>query len=163
MKRALVLALDLAAAEAAGAAGTAFAQEGLHTRASCPEGSALSAPPDGIEVCAPQNCSDDADCGPGRLCRDRPLCIESKGRGVGTTKSAVGTCESGGKCAYPAECEEASKRCVRAGLVERYRTSCGCAVPGLGDGGGLAFFAAAAAAVLFAFRRGRRAAGARGV
>ena len=161
--RALALALVFAVAGAGAAERTALAQEGLHTRASCPEGSALSAPPDGVEVCAPQNCSNDADCGPGRLCRDRPLCIESMGRGVGTTKSAVGTCESGGKCAYPAECEEASKRCVRAGLVERYRTSCGCALPGLGDGGGLASLAAVAAAALFAFRRARRAQGARGV
>jgi hypothetical protein len=139
----------------------ASADEPLHSRASCPEGSVLSAPPDGREVCAPQNCNDDADCGPGRVCRDRPLCVEAKMGGG--AKSAVGTCESGGKCTYPAECEEASKRCVRAGLVERYRTSCGCAVPGMGQGGGLAWLAALGAAAVFANRRARRARRARGV
>ncbi len=138
-------------------AGLASAQEAPHTRASCPEGSVLGGPPDGMQVCVPQNCTDDADCGPGRVCRDRPLCIEMKGPGLGATKSAVGICESGGKCTHPAECEEASKRCVRAGFVERYRTSCGCAVPGLGEGGGLASLAAMGAVVVLAHRRVRRA------
>jgi hypothetical protein len=151
-------AIALALVAWAGAT-SASANEGPHTRASCPEGSVLSAPPDGVEVCAPQDCADDADCGPGRMCKDRPLCVESRGPGLGTTKSAVGTCESGGSCTYPAQCDEASKRCVRAGLVERYRTSCGCAVPGLGEGGGLASTAAIALAALLGARRGRRARG----
>ena len=136
----------------------AGAEETPHSRASCPEGAVLSGETGGVQVCAPQNCAADDDCGPGRVCRDRPLCVSTP---MGsTTKDAVGTCESGGKCTYPAECEEASKRCVRAGLAERYRASCGCDVPGMGGGGAFALVGVLIGGVLVAARRAR---GRRGV
>lgn len=129
--------------------------EGPHTRASCPEGAALTGPADGPQFCVPQDCEGDEACGPGRVCRDQPLCIERVG-GVTGPKNAVGKCGAEGTCPAPQACEQASKRCVRSGLVERYRSSCGCGVPGTGAGGAGAVGVALGLAALLASRRARR-------
>ena len=135
----------------------AAADEAPHSRASCPEGSTSTGGAGNALVCAPTNCTQDSDCVPGRVCRDRPLCVETRmPPGASAYKTAVGTCESGAKCTYPAECEEASKRCVRAGLAERYRSSCGCHAPGEGgDGAAVLAFGLALAAVWARRRRAR--------
>jgi hypothetical protein len=87
-----------------------------------------------------------------------------KSRGLPQTENytaAVGTCDTGGSCPYPGQCDESSKRCVRAGLVARLGNSCGCAVPGIDEGERWVILAAIGA--IFAGYARRRARGGRAV
>jgi MYXO-CTERM domain-containing protein len=118
----------------------------------CPEGSrSVSGATAEFEVCEPVECNDNSSCLGGTQCQEAPLCIQTAA--VGGRKDAIGACSARGSCAYPAACET-GKRCVKASVLKRGLTNCGCRVAGGEESdalGGLGLLGALA----FGFRRRR--------
>ena len=127
-RRAPVLALTLGLA-------TLFAASSVHADAvmsppaDCPPG-AVGATSHNGPWCRPTTCTSDADCvgvdrrfdgqAPARVCREQPLCIETRSEPSHSGWShgkpferifAHGVCPAGTTCTAPASCETA-KRCV---------------------------------------------------
>jgi MYXO-CTERM domain-containing protein len=128
----------------------ARAQSSVLPHRNCPEGSrSVSGATAEFEVCEPVECIDDSSCVGGTQCRETPLCVQSPVGGG--RRDAVGACSASGSCAYPAACET-GKRCVRASVLKRGLSNCGCRAAG-GKGGEAFGGLGLLVAVAFAFRR----------
>lgn len=66
----------------------------------------------GGPYCSPKVCAEDADCGAGKVCQPRQLCVAEINCGGGwepdpepaLAQNVVGTCEGGAACGPPASC-----------------------------------------------------------
>jgi MYXO-CTERM domain-containing protein len=135
------------------ASAMAHAEEVVPHR-NCPSGSkSVSAATSEWEVCEPVECSDDTTCASGTTCQEALLCVQTA---FGGRRDAVGECSKAGSCTYPASCET-GKRCVKASVLRRGFSSCGCRAEGARAEAAFGAVGAASALLAFAMRRRRGA------
>jgi hypothetical protein len=97
---------------------TAFADKVPPAPEDCPPGSTGDTGHEGPH-CIPLDCTADSDCKDGKVCQERPLCIEKKMLTPGRSRTpfeyvfVYATCEAGEKCSGAATCTT-GKRCVAA-------------------------------------------------